>query len=101
MAGACGETPRQVAASTGSKQRPGIRARWFGHALSALMDSEIQIFRCGLAQQAQEDLQSDAVGIGGIKLDLGGKHSCLMESLNAYSLAFSCLSNRLLLCLSP
>jgi hypothetical protein len=28
-----------------------------------------------LAQQAQEGLQSGAVGIGGIELDSGGKHS--------------------------
>jgi len=33
------------------------------------MDSEIQIFWGGLAQQAQEGLQSGAVGIGGIELD--------------------------------
>jgi hypothetical protein len=45
-----------------------------------------------LAQQIQEGLQSGAVGIGGIELDSGGKHSCLTESLKAFSLAFSCLS---------
>jgi hypothetical protein len=45
----------------------------FGLALWALLDSEIQIFWCGLAEQAQEGLQSGAVGIGGIELDSGGK----------------------------
>lgn len=73
MAGTCGKAPTRVAASAGEEQRPGIRARLFGLALWALLDSEIQIFWSGLAQQAQEDLQSDAVGIGGIKLDSGGK----------------------------
>jgi hypothetical protein len=76
MAGACGEPPRRVAASTGDEQWPGIRARSFGLALWGLMDSGIQIFWCGLAQQAQEGLQSGAVGIGGIELDSGG-NQCL------------------------
>jgi hypothetical protein len=44
------------------------------------MDSEIQIFWSGLAQQAQEDLQSDAVGIGGIKLDSGRKRSRIVKA---------------------
>jgi hypothetical protein len=52
-----------------------------------------------LAQQIQEGLQSGAVGIGGIELDSGGKHSRLMESLKAFSLAFSCL-NLAVSCLS-
>jgi hypothetical protein len=73
MAGACGKAPTRVAASAGEEQRPGIRARLFGLALWALLDSEIQIFWCGLAEQAQEGLQSGAVGIGGIELDSGGK----------------------------
>jgi hypothetical protein len=63
MAGACGKAPRRVAASTREEQRPEIRARWFGLALWALMDSGIQIFWCGLAQQAQEGLQSGEVGV--------------------------------------
>jgi hypothetical protein len=69
-----------MAASTGEEQRPGFRACLFGLALWALMDSEIQIFWGGMAQQAQEGLQSGAVGIGGIELDSGGKHSRIVKA---------------------
>ncbi|MFM9101397.1 MAG: hypothetical protein ACKOPS_08710, partial [Cyanobium sp.] len=69
--------------------RPGFRAWWFGLALWALIDSEIQTFWGGLAQQAQEGLQSGTVGIGGIELDSGGKQRCLIKALKAFSLAFS------------
>ncbi len=83
MAGACGKALRRVAARTGEEQRPGIRARWFGPALSALMDSEIQIYWGGLDQQIQEGLQSGAVGVRGIVLDSGEKHCRLIETLKA------------------
>jgi len=43
------------------------------------MDSEIGIKWGGLAQQAQEGLQSGAVGVCGIELDSGGKYSRWME----------------------
>jgi hypothetical protein len=56
------------------------------------MDSEIGIYWGGLAQQVQEGLQSGAVGVGGIKLDSGGKHSRLTDAFKAFSLAVSCLS---------
>ncbi|MFM9100147.1 MAG: hypothetical protein ACKOPS_01930, partial [Cyanobium sp.] len=79
-----------MAASTREAQRPGFRAWWFGLALWGLIDSEIQTFWGGLAQQAQEGLQSGAVGIGGIELDSGGKHSRLTDAFKAFSLAFSC-----------
>jgi hypothetical protein len=67
--------------------------------LRAPLDSEIGIYWGRLAQQIQEGLQSGAVGIGGIELDSGGKHSRLMESLKAFSLAISCL-NLAVSCLS-
>ncbi len=56
------------------------------------MDSEIGIYWGGLAQQIQEGLQSGAVGVRGIELDSGGKHSCLTDAFKVFSLAFSCLS---------
>ena len=63
MAGACGKAPRRVAASSGQEQRLGVRERLFGLGLWILIDSEIQIFWCGLAYQIQEALQSGAVDV--------------------------------------
>ena len=63
MAEACGESPRRVAASYGEEQQPELRARPVDLALWGLMDSEIGIYWGGLAQQIQEGLQSDAVGV--------------------------------------
>ncbi len=80
VAGACGEAPRRVAASQGEEQPPEPRARLVALALWGLMDSESGIYWGGLAQQVQEGLQSGAVGVCGIELDLGGKHSRPMES---------------------
>ena len=83
----------------GRGNEPGLRAPLFCPSLRAPLDSEIRIYWGRLAQQIQEGLQSGAVGIGGIELDSGGKHSRLMESLKAFSLAFSCL-NLAVSCLS-
>ena len=45
-----------------------------------------------LAHQGKEGPQSGSVGCGGIELDSGGKQCCLIKTLKALSLAFSCLS---------
>jgi hypothetical protein len=76
----------------GRGNEPGLKAPLFWLTLRTPLDSETGIYRGGLAEQIQKGLQSDAVGIGGIKLVWGGKHSCLMGSLKALSLVFSCLS---------
>jgi hypothetical protein len=44
-------------------QRPEPRTRLVALALWELMDSEIEIYWGGLAQQIQEGLQSGAVGV--------------------------------------
>jgi hypothetical protein len=51
------------------------------------MDSEIQNFWSGLAQQAQEGFQSGAVGIGGMELDSGEKH-CRMVKAPTFGITF-------------
>jgi hypothetical protein len=63
MAGAFGKAPRRVGASSGQEQRLGVKARVVGLAPWVVIDSEIQIFWCGLAYQIQEALQSGAVGV--------------------------------------
>ncbi len=50
-------------ASLAEEQQPVLRARLVALALWGLMDSEIQIFWGGLAQQIQEGLQLGAVGV--------------------------------------
>jgi hypothetical protein len=46
----------------------------------------------GVIQEGKQGLEPGSIDVLGIELDSGGKHSRLMESLKAFSLAFSCLN---------
>jgi hypothetical protein len=59
---------------------------------SSSRPAAIPIFLQPLARQGEEGPQSGSVGWGGVELHSGGKQCCLIKTLKALCLAFSCLS---------
>jgi hypothetical protein len=59
---------------------------------SSSCHAEIPILLQPLGHQGEEGPQSGSVGWGGVELHSGGKQCCLIKTLKALCLAFSCLS---------